>query len=99
MTDHLIRAFSRQPATRLVRPLVALLLAVALAYGGGAWLAKVHLSGSVEPDQAGFVATWLRDATLAFPVVMVAVWIGLLVTRRVLDRTGAQVPRDRKSVV
>ena len=93
MTDHLIRALSRQPATRLVRPLVALLLAVALAYGGGAWLAKVHLSGSVEPDQAGFVATWLRDATLAFPVVMVAVWIGLLVTRRVLDRTGAQVPR------
>ncbi len=91
MTDHLIRALSRQPVTRLVRPFAAFLLAVALAYGGGLWLTAVHRSsGVVEPGRPGFVATWLRDATLALPLVMAAVWIGLLVTRRVLQRAGSE---------
>ena len=91
MTDQLIRALSRQPVTRLVRPLAAFLLAVALAFGGGLWLTAIHRSGGgLEPGQAGFVSTWLRDATLALPVVMAAVWIGVLTTRRVLQRTGSE---------
>jgi FtsP/CotA-like multicopper oxidase with cupredoxin domain len=91
MTDHLIRALSRQPVTRLVRPLAAFLLAAVLAFGGGLWLTTIHRSaGGIEPGQPGFVATWLRDATLALPLVMAAVWIGLLVTRRVLQRTGSE---------
>ncbi len=91
MTDRLIHALSRQPVTRLVRPLAAFLLALAIAYGGGLWLTAVHhAEGGVEAGQPGFVAHWLRDATLALPVVMVAVWAGLLVTRRVLSRSNAE---------
>ena len=93
MTDHLIRALSRQPVTRLARPLLAYLLAVALAYGGGAWLVAIHRSGDTESAQAGFVATWLRDATLALPIILTAVWIGLVVTRRMLERTGSRPSR------
>ena len=91
MTDHLIRALSRQPATRLVRPLVAFVLSVALAFGGGAWLAAIHLSaGGAESAQTSFVWTWLRDATLALPLVMAAVWFGLIATRRLLERSGSE---------
>jgi hypothetical protein len=91
MTDRLIHALSRQPVTRLVRPLAAFLLSLALAYGGGLWLTTVHhVEGGTEAGQPGFVAHWLRDATLALPVVMLAVWVGLLITRRVLSRSAAE---------
>ncbi len=90
MTDRLIHALSRYPVTRLVRPFPAFLLSLAIAYGGGLWLATVHhAEGGVEAGQPGFLVHWLRDATLALPVVMVAVWVGLLVTRRVLSRAAA----------
>ncbi len=86
MTDHMIRALARRPAGRLVRPSAVALLAVVLAYGGGLWLTAAHRAGVDEP-RAGFVGEWLRDATLALPLVVVAVAIGLLATRRILART------------
>ena len=91
MTDRLIHALSRQPVTRLVRPLAAFLLSLVIAYGGGLWLTTVHhVEGGVEAGDPGFVAHWLRDATLALPVVMIAVWAGVLLTRRVLSRSAAE---------
>ena len=89
MTDRLIHALSRQPVTRLVRPFAAFLLSLVIAYGGGLWLTAVHHAGATA-GQPGFVTHWLRDATLVLPVVMLAVWVGLLVTRRVLSRSAVE---------
>ena len=91
MTDRIIHALARQPVTRLVRPLAAFLLSLAIAYGGGLWLTAVHhAEGGTEAGDPGFVFHWLRDATLALPVVMVAVWAGVLLARRVLSRSAAE---------
>ena len=91
MTDRIIHALSRQPVTRLVRPLAAFLLSLAIAFGGGLWLTTVHHAhGGITAGQPSFVTHWLRDATLALPVVMLAVWVGVLLTRRVLSRSAAE---------
>ena len=55
MTDRLIHALSRQPVTRLVRPLAAFLLALALAYRRRAVAddGPPRSSGGVEAGQPG----------------------------------------------
>jgi hypothetical protein len=62
-------------------------LAIALAYGGGAWLQYLHVrEGGVERNEPGFLAHWLRDGTLALPLVLVAVAVAFWLVRRAVTR-------------
>lgn len=91
MTDHLINALSRRGLARTARPAIALLLALALAYGGVAWLAVLHAaSGATGPEGAPGVVVWARAATIAVPLMFAVAWIALCATRRLLERAMAQ---------
>src|SRR3954468_1038157 len=91
MTETLIRTAARRPLSALARPSVVAALALVLAYGGGLWLNVLHKAeGGVERNEPPFVLHWLRDATLALPLVMVAVWVGVLLTRRLIERTRCE---------
>jgi manganese oxidase len=87
VTDFLIRTVSRYPLRRLARPSAVLGFALALAYGGGFWETLLHhLEGGHERNQPGLVLHWLRDATVALPLVCAAVWAGFLLARRLIER-------------
>ena len=56
---------------------------VPLAYGVLFWLVlQHHQAGAHEAHELPLVVHWLRDATLALPLILVAVWLGLRLTRR-----------------
>jgi hypothetical protein len=72
-----------------VQPGVLTALTLAIAYGTGAWVQVLHhAQGATEVGEPGPITHWLRDATLSLPLVAAAIWIGLLVARRVIR--GAQ---------
>lgn len=86
MTERLVRTVARSPVRVLVRPSALAAFAAALAFGGGLWLQGIHrIEGAHEQGEPGFVVHWLRDATLSLPLVVAAVWLALLATRRLLD--------------
>ena len=65
---------------------MVLVYAVVLAFGGGAWLQvtqprPVHLH---HPHAASPVFVWLRDSTLALPLILVALTVVLLLRRPVV---------------
>ncbi|MEA2226738.1 MAG: hypothetical protein QOF04_368, partial [Solirubrobacteraceae bacterium] len=96
MTEFLIRTVSRYPLRRLARPTAVLAFTLALGYGGGFWQTLLHhLSGGHERHEPSLVVHWLRDATLALPLVFCAVWVGVLVARRLIERHGV----DRSPVM
>jgi FtsP/CotA-like multicopper oxidase with cupredoxin domain len=87
MTDLLIRAVSRYPLRRLARPSAVLAFALALGYGGGFWETFLHhVEGSHEANEPGLLAHWMRDSTLALPLVFCAVWAGVIIARRLIER-------------
>ena len=87
MTDFLIRAVSRYPLRRLVRPSAAFAFAVVLAYGGGFWETFLHrVEGDRERNEPALLVHWLRDATIALPLACLAVWAGILLARRLIER-------------
>src|SRR3954467_6333831 len=89
MTNSLIRTAARRPLSALARPSVVAAFALVLAYGGGLWLNVLHVAeGGYERNEPPFVLHWLRDATLALPLVLVAVWAGVLLARRLIERSG-----------
>src|SRR4051794_25847583 len=91
MTEFLIRTVSRYPLRRLARPSAVLAFTLALAYGGGFWQTLLHhLEGGHERNEPALVLHWLRDATLALPLVFCAVWAGVLIARRLIERHGAE---------
>src|SRR4051812_8509124 len=91
MTQTLIRTAARRPLSALARPSIVAAFALVLAYGGGLWLNVLHKAeGGVERNEPPFVAHWLRDATLALPLVMAAVWVGVLLARRLIERTRCE---------
>src|SRR4051812_49506926 len=93
MTDLLIRAVSRHPLRRLARPSAVLAFTIALAYGGGLWQTLLHhAEGGHERNEPSLLVHWLRDATLALPLVFCAVWVGVLIARRVIERHGGGPP-------
>ena len=92
MTDLLIRAFSRRPLRTLAQPSAVLAFTLAVAYGCGFWLNLLHRAeGGTERNEPGVLLHWLRDSTLSLPLVFTAVWLGILLARRVIRRHGAEL--------
>jgi hypothetical protein len=91
MTEFLIRAAARHPLGRLARPSAVLAFAMVLGYGGGFWETLLHhLEGGHERNEPSLVLHWLRDATLALPLAFCAVWLGVVIARRLIGRHGAE---------
>ena len=64
---------------------------VALAYGGGLWLQVLHeAQGATERNEPPFALHWLRDSTLALPLVLISAWMALALAQRLArrDRTS-----------
>src|SRR5207237_4254246 len=79
-------ATASQSATH-VRPTSVAALALSLAYGVGFWLVwQHHLAGAHEHHELPLALHWLRDSTLALPVVTLAVWLGLRLADRLWPR-------------
>jgi hypothetical protein len=69
---------------------ILLSFALLLAYGGGLWLHLVHqVEGATEATSMPGVVHWLRDSSLALPLVVLSVLMGGALARRVLERYGA----------
>src|SRR3954471_16051973 len=89
MTELLIDFARRRPGV-WVKPASAWILAVVLAYGGVFWLNLLHRAqGAHENGEPPLLLHWLRDATLALPLVFVGVWVGLMLCRRIVDRLSS----------
>jgi hypothetical protein len=71
---------------------VFLALSVSLAYAAGLWLVLIHkVAGESDRSEPGFVLHWLRDSTLALPVVLIGVWLGLRLADRLLERRAVEL--------
>ena len=67
--------------------------AVPLVCSAGLWLVLIYrVAGETDPNDPRFALHWLRDATLAFPVVLAAVWVALRIADGVLERRGEWLP-------
>ncbi len=89
MTALLIRTLARQRLSALVRPSAVLAFTVAIAYGGGLWLLFLHhAEGGHERNEPSLVLHWLRDSTLALPLICAGVWVGLVLARKLIARAG-----------
>jgi len=79
------RSRSRRPEV----PLLAAALGVVLAYVGTLWLVALHVAvGAHEQHEAPLVLHWLRDATLAVPLVVAAVVVSTMALTRVFAKRG-----------
>ena len=91
------RARPNEARPGLTRALSA--LGVALAYGLGLWLVWLnHRIGAHEHGETSLLVHWLRDSTLALPLVVVAVVVASALATRMLRPTRASV-WARRSVV
>src|SRR5438270_2033704 len=89
--DRLLVSVSSPPVTRL--SLLAL-YALALAYGGGLWLHLLHQAeGATELNEPPWLLHWLRDSSLALPLVCVGVWMGSQLAARLVQRYTSLAPR------
>src|SRR5947209_16329933 len=71
----------------MTRLKASIALAIPLAYAAGLWLIVIYTTaGETDGSEPPFVLHWLRDATLALPIVLVAVWFGLRVADGMLER-------------
>jgi hypothetical protein len=78
-------------ATRLLGRRMQAGFAFLLAYGGGLWMQLLHeAEGGVEPGAPPGIVHWLRDSTLALPLIVVAVFVGAALSRRLVDRFGGR---------
>jgi hypothetical protein len=75
-------------------------LAAAIAYIGGLWLHWLHvMEGGHETFEISPILHWLRDSSLAFPLILVATWLALMVSSVILRRNGWQASRRRSYAV
>jgi hypothetical protein len=66
-----------------------LAFAVLLTYGGGLWIQLLHeAEGGVEIGAPAPAIHWLRDSTLAFPLIVMATFLGARLARGLLERFG-----------
>src|SRR4051794_13448147 len=94
MTELLVRTVSRLPLRRLARPSAVLAFALPFAYLGGLWLIGLHaIEGGHERSEPPLLLHALRDGTVALPFVFAAVWVGVVVGRRIITRWGAERSR------
>ncbi|HUR84868.1 MAG TPA: multicopper oxidase domain-containing protein [Solirubrobacteraceae bacterium] len=90
MTDLILRTLARKRLSTLARPSAVMAFAIAIAYGGGLWLTFLHhVEGGHERNEPPFVLHWLRDATLALPLIFMGVWVGVVLARKLIARAGA----------
>jgi S1-C subfamily serine protease len=65
-----------------------------LAYGGGLWLHLLHeAEGATEQNAPHSIVHWLRDSTLALPMIVFGVLLATHLARRLLARFGADASR------
>ncbi|HYM63399.1 MAG TPA: multicopper oxidase domain-containing protein [Gaiellaceae bacterium] len=74
--------------------------AVPLAFGVGLWLVVLHhAEGGRERAEPSLLLHWLRDATLALPAVVIAVWLATLLADRLLAAEPALPRRWRVGLI
>ncbi len=94
MTEQMFRSVARLPGGLLARPGAAFAFALVQAYLGGMWMQFLHRAeGGHERNEPGFLLHWLRDGTLSLPLVLLLVWLGLAVARRLI---GDRAESDRR---
>jgi len=63
--------------------------ALPMAYGGGLWMHLLHeAEGDIEVGAPPWVLHWLRDSTLALPLMFLAAWLSMLVAAWQLHKYG-----------
>src|SRR5919201_1201944 len=86
-SHHRVRRARRILQHLLTPPAAVAPFAVALAYGGGLWLHVLHQAAGVpELNEPPPIIHWLRDSTLALPLILVAVWAALVLARAYVAR-------------
>jgi hypothetical protein len=94
MTELILRTVSRLPLQRLARPSAVLAFALPFAYLSGLWLIWLHIvEGGHERNEPSLPVHALRDGTVALPLICVAVWAGVLVSRRLIARWALEDER------
>jgi FtsP/CotA-like multicopper oxidase with cupredoxin domain len=84
MTER-IYSYAERRGWAVARPSSIALLAVLLGFGGGLWLNVLHSAeGGRESGEPGWLAHWLRDSTLALPIVLISVWASFVIVRRLI---------------
>jgi manganese oxidase len=100
MTALLIRALRRRPAGVLARPSSVLVLTLVLAYASGLWTVYLHkVEGGHERNEPPFLLHWLRDSTLALPIIFMTIWLAVVLARRVIEREGERLSDGVASAV
>ncbi|HSF81460.1 MAG TPA: hypothetical protein VLA49_09510, partial [Anaerolineales bacterium] len=95
------KELSTRPNSLLNRALLRLLaFALAIAYGGGLGLHLLHeLEGGHELLPIHPVLHWLRDSSLALPLVILAAWLALRLAGGVIRYKGWGSSRLRSTLV
>src|SRR3712207_1856200 len=100
MTETLIKSAARRPLWALARPSVVALFALVLGYGGGLWLNVLHhAEGGVERNEPPMLLHWLRDSTLALPLVLAATWVGVIAARKLRSEEHTSELQSRQYLV
>jgi hypothetical protein len=74
-------------AASSVSPQLVALYAIATAYGGAFWLVVLRRAeGDYERHQTPLLLEWLRNATLALPLIVVAAAAGLMLASWARER-------------
>ena len=92
-----LKVFNPENRKLLMRPV---LLAVVFAYLGGALMQLVHhQEGAHELIEINPVMHWLRDSSLALPLVFAAVWLGMRFTRWLVEKRSWKTKPWRTALV
>jgi hypothetical protein len=87
MTNSLTNRRDSTLIERLLGRRMLAVFALLLAYGGGLWIQVLHdAEGGIELGAPPPALHWLRDSTLALPLIVVAIFLGATLARRLLER-------------